>query len=46
MSKKASQIHVVFDAYKSGAIKNAEQIRKSSKKKLFRTIVTSQKFKQ
>ena len=42
----ASQIHVVFDVYKTDSIKNAERIRRSSEQLHFRTIVASQKIKQ
>ena len=45
-SKKASQSHVVFDVYKSGGKKGAEQIRRSIGHVLLCTIVTSQKIKQ
>ena len=41
-----SQIHVVFDVYKTDSIKNAERIRRSSEQLHFRTIVASQKIKQ
>ena len=44
-SENASQIHVVFDAYKTDSIKNAEQIRRSSAQLQFRTIAASKKIK-
>ena len=44
--RSASQIHVVFDVYKTDSIKNAERIRRSSGQLHFRTIVASQKIKQ
>ena len=45
-SRNASQIHVVFDVYKTDSIKNAERIRRSSWQLQFHTIVASQKIKQ
>ena len=45
-SKNASQIHVVFDVYKSDSIKNAERIRRSSGQLQFHNIVATQKIKQ
>ena len=45
-SKNASQIHVVFDVYKSDSIKNAERIRRSSGQLQFCNIVATQKIKQ
>ena len=45
-STNASQIHAVFDVYKTDSIKNAEQIRRSSGQLQFPTIVASQKIKQ
>ena len=44
-SRNESQIHVVFDVYKTDSIKNTERI-KSSGQLHFRTIVASQKIKQ
>ena len=44
-SRNDSQIHVVFDVYKTDSIKNIERIR-SSGQLHFRTIVASQKIKQ
>ena len=46
MSKKTLQIHVVFDTYKSSAIKNDEWYRRSSGEILFRATVIFQKIKQ
>ena len=42
-SRNTSQIHVVFDVYKTDSIKDAERIRRSSGQLQFRTIVASQK---
>ena len=44
-SRNESQIHVVFDVYKTDSIKNKKRIR-SSGQLHFRTIVASQKIKQ
>ena len=45
ISRNASQIHVVFDFYKSDSIKNAEPIKRISGQLQFCTIVASQKIK-
>ena len=45
-SRNPSQIHVVFDVYKTDSIKNAEQIRRSSGQLQLPTILASQEIKQ